>query len=320
MKNPLRTVITLLDRKPNTEKGQSLVELTLTMPIFLVMLLGLVEIGWLANNYLTLIDVTREAGRVGSTRDPLSWNNGNTKNYQVLDCDTSDATFNKYGADDNPPITTWPGNTGALSGKGYSDSGLDPGFGYYDIVACNLLTSMLPLEFNDETDDVVVSVITYSIFDLDPGPGANLQAKVTGRFPSNSNECAGERDPFDPGSGIEVADAGLFYEPGNDGQRGFIFRGNLSEDGCLGSRFDITEIETLLNRTTIFDDTSPIRSEEIDLVPNNAMVLVEISWQHEQLLGLPFFQFVDDEIQLNVWSFFPVSAAEPTATPEPEGP
>ncbi len=316
MQNPLKTVLSVLDRKPNSEKGQSLVELTLTLPIFLIMLLGLAEIGWLANNYLTLVDVTREAGRVGSVRDPLAWNNANTKSYQVMDCDESSTTYNKYGNDD-PSITTWPGNRAVLDGRGYSD-GVDPGFGYYDIVACNIVVSMLPLEFNDQEDDIVISVITYSILDQDPGAGQNLSARVTGRFPSNSNECPGERDPFAPGFGIDPNDAGVFFEPGNDNQRGFIFRGNLEEDGCLGSRFDIAEIEELLNRTTIFDDTSDIRSEEITLVPNNAMVLVEISWQHQQLLGLPFFQFFGEESNLNVWSFFPVSAAEPTATPEPE--
>lgn len=310
MKNPLKTVITILDRKPNTEKGQSLVELTLTMPIFLVMLLGLVEVGWLANHYLTLIDVTREAGRVGSVRDPLEWNNGNTKNYQYLDCDVSNATFNKYG-NDNPPITSWPGNRAALDAQGYTDSGFDPSFGYYDVIACNVLTSMLPLEFNDATDDVVISVITYAI------DGTSLQARVTGRFPSNSNECGDDpRDPFAPGF-VNELDSDFHDFISDEGQRGFIFRGNREENGCIGSQFNITEIEELLNRTTIFDDDSGIRAEEIRLVPNNAVVLVEIYWEHEQLLGLPFFEVIADDSVLSAWSFFPVSAAEPTATPGP---
>ena len=61
MRGRLRRLLAVLDGTPTGTRGQSLVELTLTLPILLVMLMGLTEIGWYANNYLTLLDVVREA-------------------------------------------------------------------------------------------------------------------------------------------------------------------------------------------------------------------------------------------------------------------
>mgnify|MGYP001013003906 CR=1 FL=1 len=60
MRATFRRLLDLLDGRPTGARGQSLVELTLTLPVLLVMLMGLTEIGWYANNYLTLLDVVRE--------------------------------------------------------------------------------------------------------------------------------------------------------------------------------------------------------------------------------------------------------------------
>ncbi|PJF44259.1 MAG: hypothetical protein CUN55_04935 [Phototrophicales bacterium] len=307
MKNPLKMVVAVLDRAPATTRGQSLVELSLTLPILLLMLLGLMEIGWLANNYLTLVDVTREAGRYGATNDPTEWNNGNTYSYSRMDCEDKNGLFEKIPGDGN---TSYPGPDLAAYGYG---PGLDGPIGFYDGVACTIIIGMQPLEFNDSTDDIAISVFAY-VMDSSGNP------VITGRFPGNSNECTDDpRDPFAPPF-LSPAD----YDPDNydtgiENQRGFLFRGNHvnAATGCRGSEFNISEITDLLSRTTIFDDASPLTSPEREHLPNNAFVLVEVFWQHHQLLGLPFFSWLADPIDLHVWSFFPVSAAEPTATPKP---
>lgn len=51
--------------------GQSIVEFTLMLPVLLIMLSGLVEFGILLNQYLDLIDATREAARFASDDDPV---------------------------------------------------------------------------------------------------------------------------------------------------------------------------------------------------------------------------------------------------------
>lgn len=51
--------------------GQSFVELALVLPILLFLLVGFVEIGALVYNYLSLLDVAREAARFASEHNPL---------------------------------------------------------------------------------------------------------------------------------------------------------------------------------------------------------------------------------------------------------
>ncbi len=51
--------------------GQSLVEFTVLLPILIMMLSGLIEFGFLLNQYLDLVDAAREAARFAADDDPL---------------------------------------------------------------------------------------------------------------------------------------------------------------------------------------------------------------------------------------------------------
>ncbi len=52
--------------KRSGEIGQSLVELSLILPVFLFLLVGLVEVGDALNSYLSVVDVSRDGARLGS--------------------------------------------------------------------------------------------------------------------------------------------------------------------------------------------------------------------------------------------------------------
>jgi Flp pilus assembly protein TadG len=56
--------------KLHSDRGQSLVEITLFIPIMLLMLVGFVEIGTFVNDYITITDTTRSAARYVSVQDP----------------------------------------------------------------------------------------------------------------------------------------------------------------------------------------------------------------------------------------------------------
>lgn len=62
---------TLSRNKRNKAKGQSLVEITLTFPVLLLLLSGLVEFGFMLNYYLSLNDASRETARLFSNFDPF---------------------------------------------------------------------------------------------------------------------------------------------------------------------------------------------------------------------------------------------------------
>lgn len=53
------------------QRGQSLVEFTILLPVILIMLSGLIEFGFLLNSYLDLIDAAREAARFAANDDPI---------------------------------------------------------------------------------------------------------------------------------------------------------------------------------------------------------------------------------------------------------
>lgn len=53
-------------RKGRGERGQSLVELALTLPVLLLLLIGVVEVGNGLNAYLTVVDAARDGARLGS--------------------------------------------------------------------------------------------------------------------------------------------------------------------------------------------------------------------------------------------------------------
>jgi len=285
------------------------VELTLTLPILLVMLLGLTEIGWYADHYLTLLDVVREAGRFGSTKDPMLWPDGDEKHYQRMDCEELVTNFDKKAFENK---TTWPGPD--LSAWGYTVGDERP-VGYYDGVACSVIGNMAPLEFNDQTDDIVVSV--FSFFLLNRGT-PNAHVRVYGRYPARANECENDDqyDPFDwnrDGLGGGQDENPGFYDSGWDNVRGYVFRGNHQIDygasvKCLGSEFSTVEVEKMLDF-----QGDPDRARKIERVRNNGMILVEIFWDHHQLFGLPWFNFgpLEDAQTIHVWAFFPVTAAEP---------
>jgi Flp pilus assembly protein TadG len=52
-------------KRLSNEKGQSLVETALTLPIFILVLCGILDFGWLFTNQLMLNNSSREAARAG---------------------------------------------------------------------------------------------------------------------------------------------------------------------------------------------------------------------------------------------------------------
>lgn len=53
-----------MQRQKQTQTGRALIELALTLPIFLILLLGVAEVGNAINAYLTVFDASREAARL----------------------------------------------------------------------------------------------------------------------------------------------------------------------------------------------------------------------------------------------------------------
>ncbi len=337
MRRVLRKVVNVLDGQPTAMRGQSLVEMAFTFPILILMVLSLVEVGFLANNYLILMDAVRAAGRAAVNMDPTGWNELDTRNQNRMDCDVPEEgrsahtdTFFLFG---NSPST----NDQRMQARGKHLEGLKnpyqlifpgppPGpresnFGFFDEVACQVIRGMTPLLLNDgdittSKDDVVVSALAFQRV----GEGRNAQVIVTGRWPTANRFCGADtRDPFD-GNGNGRADNGETEPfggilkpqnpPDNQDVRGFVFTGLAKQDdGCYGSRFTVQDIQTRVN----LDDW-----EFNQEVPNGGLVIVEVFWQHHPIVLGPLFQGFTgnrfDDPVLWVWGWFPVPSIEPTPT------
>jgi hypothetical protein len=71
MKSLNQIFATYLESHPRLKKAQAFVELALILPILLMILLGVVELSFMTSQYLDLLDLTREAARFASVRDPF---------------------------------------------------------------------------------------------------------------------------------------------------------------------------------------------------------------------------------------------------------
>ncbi len=174
MRSLFKQVIQILDGTPAVHSkqrrasGQSVVELTLVTPILIILLMGLAEIGWFANNFLILLEVTRVGARYGTTLtgelSPIEWNN----RYSL----TPFAGFPVPAED----LTLAQNSRLCNEVRNPNNRDLQ---GFYNLIACVMLQSMDPLTFHAEEDtppeadgiveedDIVISA--FSLQAITPG-------------------------------------------------------------------------------------------------------------------------------------------------------
>lgn len=220
MRRVLKTIIQILDGTPavygKRQRGQSVVELALVTPLLIILLAGLAEIGYFAQNYLNLLEVSRVGARAGTVQQgataPLAWEE--IASREIPDTLDEVAAYRNCNPTDS---------------RAY--------IGFYNFLSCVMITSLDPMPFRDpirfmisETnpppngiDEIVISAFAIQTVIPSTLTGAqraavdwplndpnlvrfdNLpsedepQAIVVGRYPMNANECTelGERDPFD---------------------------------------------------------------------------------------------------------------------------
>lgn len=268
MRRVLHKILQILDGTPavygNYSRGQSVVELALVTPLLIILLMGLAEIGWFANNYLIILETTRVGARYGTIQtgdtSPLKWPNEGS----LIPALSADQTV-------------------SLSYRNCATLESQPSYRrFYNLIVCRMLESMSPLEFrgfddpiSGETrngvDDIIVSA--FALQTVDPSsssqipsfmrsqlslaagyPANQQQVLVIGRYPTNANECTFDtteknRDPFNyinyTGSGYtasgwrnyllpsglaDTEENRLYYEligsdTGDERQRGYSFTG-----------------------------------------------------------------------------------------------
>ena len=253
MRKTLSKFLQILDGTPaqngNHRSGQSLVELALITPILIILFSGMVEIGWFANNYLTLLDTARAGARRGATLQnqdsPQAWDNNAT--YLAPEVMSPEWITRRIGYMPYDPlldedqqqyarIKHHPLDSG---GAPYPSGGGCEIQGFFNNVACMMVDSMEPLSLNAENgvDDIVVSAFSLELVDPASYPGSLgthrpisgdvPQVVVVGRYPTNGNEC----------DAVETALGTQIYTDSMDPRDPFDFNENLRTDR-YASAFD----------------------------------------------------------------------------------
>ncbi|MBZ0300120.1 MAG: pilus assembly protein [Anaerolineae bacterium] len=244
MRKVLKRILEILDGTPavygKKQRGQSVLELALVSPLLVILLAGMVEIGWFARNYLILLEVTRVGARTGTVQQnetsPVNWDNEGSILPSLDSNYPNTASYPDVPINPDDWIQKW---------RLCDISKPNVEIGFYNFIACVMQRSLNPLPFGRAqriergadpgdtfVDEMVVSAFsvqavdpTYSIFgngvtstslgsDVDWPLGYNdqVQAIVVGRWPENANECHYKEDdtPYD------TADPGADGEDGRD--------------------------------------------------------------------------------------------------------
>lgn len=97
------------------EKGQSLVEFSLVLPVLLLVLMGIIELGYLAHNHLALANSAREGARaaaVGKEADDIDLR------AHIHAESLSVVVVKEYSSDNGTTWQSWPADTMNGSGDG----------------------------------------------------------------------------------------------------------------------------------------------------------------------------------------------------------
>jgi hypothetical protein len=151
--------------QPGKNRGQSFVELALVLPLLLFLLIAFVEVGAVIYNYLSLLDVAREAARFAADRDPDVLN-GDMSNYPISACQ-------------------------------------DDALHYYLDTACVVIGTNFnqDITLDPATDDIAISIFTIDnnvVVDRKPNDADKVWSLYTDNWTKNCDGSFKSNTPFFP--------------------------------------------------------------------------------------------------------------------------
>jgi hypothetical protein len=274
LRNPLCTHL------GGKSRGQSLLELALVLPVLILILLGLVEVAIFIGRYLDGLDLTREAARFASVRDPFTI----LMPSPTLNCSTDGQFFFYY---QSACVFSPPTNDTCVSNNDPFCNGMNP---YMDI--------------NLATDDVLISVYTVD--------GAN---NVTDVYPRPSGDAR-----FSGSSFVDAGGQTSYYWALSDHDADTTNNANWSKDckgNVVPGKipyYSLSRVQDITSSTAL---NNP-QGTSVAAPPSKGFVAVEFYYCYTQTLGLPVITtFIPNPLMIHVYTLMPLPAAAPTATPLP---
>ena len=258
------------------KKAQSFVEFALVLPLLILVLLGVVELTLFIGTYINLLDLTREAARFASNRDP---NAAVTPTLRTCTNPTA------------PPAPT-PASDKALDFFYDTSCIFSPlqgssSCGPNDIF-CNGFNSTVQLKKN--LDDVLIYVFTES--------NVNGTPQITDNSWCKASDA--QSGTFDPTSKCPW----VWSNNLNDGvnHNNWLHQcGKAPTNTTIDRNFYPALIQSYLSSNTLMD---------------KAFVVIEVDYCYEQVLNIPILsQFLPNPIVIDTYSIMPLPAAQPTLIP-----
>ena len=269
------------------QRGQSLVEMTVVVPLLLFMFLGLIEVGWAIRGYLVLLSTNREAVRFAARGEYLNFG----------------------GMHDNKPMQQIETDIGYNFVKAHAGE--------------VLLSNRLGLELFDDQGNPLLQPLD----DATKGAFMLTHVFVDTKLPCHPNDITGNGAQYngtclidDTGSCNDPANRRPDY-PWDDmilihtmtGYQHFFYQ--IPYSTTYQSRLDIS-VDNSNPGPPVYSDPIQELKEENDnlnceiqrrepegLNPTfsvNSVLFGEAFYDQPQLLGFPFFQFVGKEVPLYV--------------------
>jgi Flp pilus assembly protein TadG len=293
MGNPLKMtnlIQAIRGRFPQTgRRGQSFLELALILPVLLIMLLGLVEVVIFIGRYLDLLDLTREAARFASVRDPdpntfttgLTQDCGNPNYYNF---------FYSSACIFSPPNTFDTGESSTACPPDLDSSRQVNGSAALNIAYSSYCNGLNPYVYiNPTTDDVVITAFTVTSDRTVTNPADKT-------CPSGEDQCVTNNEWNNAPWALSDHDSNTT----NNANWTKDCHGNVVRDHPY---YTVEKVNDLLTQN--------------NLLPGRGYVAIEVFYCYHQVLGVPLFtQFVPDPIQIHAYTIMPLPAAQPTPTPD----
>lgn len=267
-------------------RGQSFLELALVLPILLLILLGLIEVAFFIGRYLDALDLTREAARFGSIRDPFE------AVVSDLNCFTGEK-FNFYW--DTACIFSPPDVVDCQNAL--PENGTDLGGGNL-LWWCNGMNKYL--EIDPDTDDVVISLYTIE----------------------KDNDIGQTHPASGPEKVIDYKGQESFYWAFSNHKTGsYVAVDNWQRD-CEGNQdttripyYTKARVQDLIN---VSSGEFPAEVTPSAVQSNRGFIAVEVFYCHRQVLGLPILtDVVPNPLMIHAYTLMPLPAAAPTPTTSP---
>lgn len=240
MRKLIRKIVEILDGTPSVygerQQGQSILEMVFIIPLLAILIIGIAEIGWLANNYLILQEVSKVGARRGtvlpSDIGPVSWDlNADLRNSVLLPRawtgnDPIEAGWTAGGTPEEQASfgqRDWDRllirvecDEGALRSDTIGTGQLRRSF--YNEIMCIMFDSLDPLVLDQDNgiDDMIISVFAVQTihndaagdYDFESGYSPDIAIDeyeagyipvVVGRYPILANECNMQGNPEEDG-------------------------------------------------------------------------------------------------------------------------